>query len=355
MNFFLFFTDPILRAPTLGSMLMGFVAALMGVIVFVRKRSLLGEALAHATYPGVTAALVMGGFFSLEREMPLLVLAGGFVSALIGFWAIEKLERRFRIPADSALTAILALFFAIGITIASFAQNAYAHLFRQMQAYLYGQAATMTDIHIVIYGALAGVILLFIIIFYREIFILSFDRPFAQAIGIASKVLEPLIFVLIVLALVIGIRCVGVILMSAMLIAPAVAARQFTNRFSHMFALAGLFGAMSGFFGVYLSVLLTEKITGHYSVPTGPTIVLVSGLLALYALFFAPKRGLAIRYMRILKFRILCIEDNLLKALWRLNQSGEKWVEGTKIASRLGFSSFFVHLLLYRLICPQAH
>ena len=354
MNFFRFFLDPILRGPTVGSMLMCMVAALVGVIVFVRKRSLLGEALSHATYPGVTLAIVCAGFFSLENALPFFVLGGAFLSSLAGFWVIDRMEKKLKVSPDAALTATLALFFGIGVTVASYAQNSYASLYRQMQAYLYGQAATMTDVHVLIYGSLALLVICFIVLLYKEILVLSFDAQYARTTGIAKRFLEPTLFVIIVLALVIGVRCVGVILMSAMIIAPATAARQFTNRLSRMFVLAGFFGALSGFLGIYSSVILSEKMTEHYAIPTGPMIVLISGGLALYALLFAPRRGLVIRYVRIAKFRAVCIQENLLKALWRLSKEAPNEIGFRAIAQRVGLSSFYVHLLLGRLMRQKA-
>lgn len=348
MNFLHFFTDPVLRAPTLGSMLMGLIAGMVGVLVFLRKRSLLGESLSHATYPGVALAIVIGGIYSLENSLSLLILFGAFVAALTGYFIIELLEKKCRLSSDSSLTAVLALFFGIGITVASFAQNFYAHLFRQIQAYLYGQVATMTDLHVIIYAALFFVAILFIVVFYKEILTLSFDRQFAYTAAI-GKFLETTIFIIIVLALVIGVRSVGIILMSAMLIAPAVAARQFTNRLGIMFVLAGFFGAVSSFLGVYFSVVLSQNMTEHYSLPTGPLIVMFSGSFALYALFFAPKRGLIMRYIRVIRFRILCTEENLIKGLWRLKQSGTDKVSCRQIARHLGFSMLLVIFFTRRL------
>src|SRR3984885_5976958 len=354
MNFFQFFTDPVLRGPTIGSMLMCLVAAWVGVLVFVRKRSLLGEALSHATYPGGTCAILFAGFFSLDLALPFLILLGAFLSSLVGFWVIENMEKKLKVASDSALAVVLSLFFGIGVTVSSFAQNSYAHLYRQMQSYLFGQAATMTDKHILIYGVLALLVLFFIVAYYRESLVLSFDRQFAQTGGRINKILEFGLFFIIVLTLVIGVRCVGVILMSAMLIAPAAAARQFTNRFSHMFVLAGFFGSISAFFGVYCSVVLPRKMMEHYSIPTGPMIVLVSGSIALYALFFAPRRGLLSRYVRIARFREVCVQENLLKALWRLRMEGRHGVLLHEIAKRVGFSHLYLLHLLYRLGRKQA-
>lgn len=343
-----FFIDPVLRAPTLGSMLMSLSAACVGVLVFVRKRSLLGEALSHATYPGVTFAIVFAGLFSLEA-LPILTLLGAFLSALAGFWMVGYLEKKMKCHSDAALGAVLALFFGVGVTIASFAQNSYAALYRQMNSYLYGQAATMTDIHLFIYASFAGVVLLLITLFYREIVVLLFDARYAQACGIATRFLNGIIFLVIVLAVVTGVRCVGVILMSAMLIAPAAAARQFTNRLSKMFVLSAVFGVFSAFFGMVASVWLSGKGGLHYSVPSGPMMVLVSGVIALYALFFAPKRGLLSRYLRIAKFRTVCVQENLLKALWRLKESGKDEIEFKDVAQRVGFATFYLRWLLYRL------
>lgn len=337
-----FFRDPVLRAPTIGSMLMCLAAALVGVIVFVRKRSLLGEALSHATYPGVTGAIVFAGMFSLDQNMPLIILLGATLSALVGFFLIDFLERKLKVSDDAALCFVLAFFFGIGITIASYAQNSYTTLFQQIQLYLYGQTATMTDRHILIYGLLTTLIIATLFLFYKETLALSFDRQFATASGMASRLVQFLFIGLVVTAVVVGIRSVGVILMSAMLIAPAAAARQFTNRLSHMFFLSGLFGIFSGFLGTYLSVAFP-------GIPTGPMIVLVAGTIAFYALLLAPQRGLLIRYWRVVRFRSHQMEENLLKWMWHLSQSGEKAVTFSTIAHKHAFSTGRLLLLLFRL------
>lgn len=327
MNLIDYFTDPVLRGPTIGSMLMCMVAGLVGVLVFVRRRSLLGEALSHATYPGVTGAIVIAALFSIERALPFMILSGAALSAFAGYWLINVLERRLRVTADAALCAVLALFFGLGITIASFAQTSFSSYFRKIQAYLYGQAATMSDIHIVLYTALAVVVIGAIILFYKEILALAFDRAFATSLGLPMQGIRILFISLVILSVVISIRSVGVILMSAMFIAPATAARQFTNRLSRMFMLSGAFGALSGLVGILLST--------RYALPTGPTIVLVAGTCAFYALLFAPDRGLVMRYMRAVRFRTLQREENLLKALWRLHQKGEQEFDHSLLRLRL--------------------
>lgn len=321
-----FFTDPVLRAPTIGCMLMCMAAALVGVIVFLKKQSLLGESLSHAAYPGVIIGVIIAGAMELNEssELPIamLVMGGALISSLLGMWAIGFLQYRMGVRSDSALCFILAAFFGIGLTLASQVQFAYSSLYRQAQVYLYGQAATMTDTHIWIYGALALLILTMVVLFYKEIRGIAFDPEYIRSIGVNKRVVDTTVFLLIVLAVVVGIRSVGVVLMSAMLIAPAAAARQYSDRLYRIFILSAFFGLLSGFLGNYLSVEVSRWLAAKYpgerlALPTGPMIVIVASLICLLSLMFAPKRGLLLRLERVIRFRYRCICENLLKAMWR--------------------------------------
>lgn len=322
-----FFTDPILRAPTIGCMLMCLAASLMGVILFLRKQSLVGEALSHAAYPGVILGVVAAGSLWVQEneevKLAIFILIGAFVTSLLGLWTIQFLEKRFRVSSDAALCFVLSTFFGVGLTITSEVQFTFTTLYKQVLTYLYGQAATMTDVHILIYGALAIGILLVIVIFYKELQVMTFDSQYAKSLGMPVRKIDTLLFVLVVLAVIIGIRSVGVVLMSAMLIAPAVAARQFSNRLSFVFLLAACFGMLSGFLGNYFSVQLTEMFAEKYPsariiLPTGPMIVVVASTISVGALLFAPERGLLVRLGRVMRFRYSCICENILKTMWRI-------------------------------------
>ncbi len=319
-------TDPVLQAPTLGSMLMCFSSALVGVIVVLRRRSLLGEALSHATYPGVVlSVLFMATFFSTLQDLAAVaILIGAFLTALLGLWVIEKMELRFRVKNDAALCFVLSVFFGVGVLIASRIQSTHALWYKTVQIFLYGQAATMTDIHVYLYFVLAVMLVAVVLFLYRPIQMAIFDRDFSKTIGLALKSLDTLLFVLLVLAIVIGIRSVGVVLMAGMLIAPAVAARQFSHRLATVFCYAGLIGAASGFLGNYLSIELPE-LSGEsrqFSLPTGPMILLSASAICLLSLLFAPQNGMLSRLIRILRFRAQCRAENLLKSLWRHKETG---------------------------------
>jgi len=356
-SLFSFFVDPILRAPTIGCMLMCLGASLVGVIVFLRKQSLIGEVLSHAAYPGMILGTLFAGLFFVqtfeELKLALFALVGAFVSSFLGLWLINVLEERLKVSSDAALCFVLSTFFGIGLTIASQVQFIYTGLYKQVLTYLYGQAATMTDIHIIIYGVLALVILLLILFLYKEIQIITFDKHYAKSLGINIEPINLLIFILVTLAVIIGIRSVGVVLMSAMLIAPAAAARQFTHRLSVMFVLAGFFGLLSGFFGIYFSVILTDYFAFYFPanrliLPTGPMIVLVASFICISSLLFAPEKGLVIRLMRIAAFRYRCIGENLLKAIWR--NTPEIPMNLDQLAHYQACSKNYLSFILWRLV-----
>ena len=141
-----YFTDPVLQAPTIGSMLMCLSSAFVGVIVFLKKRSLLGEALSHATYPGVVlSVLFMATFFPLASdEVAIAILVGAFLTCFLGLLLIEVLENKFRVKNDAALCFVLSVFFGVGVLVASRIQFTHALWYKTVQIFLYGQAATMT-------------------------------------------------------------------------------------------------------------------------------------------------------------------------------------------------------------------
>jgi manganese/zinc/iron transport system permease protein len=321
-----YFTDPVLRAPTIGCMLMCLSAALIGVIVYLRKESLLGEALSHASYPGVILGAVFAAIWMPDDGTHLassfFTVAGAFLFALLGNYAIHFLETRWKIRSDSALCFVLSVFFGLGILLASHIQFSYASVYKQSLSYLYGQAATMNDKHILLYGIISLLVATMISLFYKELKVLTFDRDYAKSIGVRVTLIDTFILVFLSLSIVVGIRSVGVVLMSAMLIAPAVSARQYTHRLSYMLLLAGIFGLSSGFLGNVFSVELSDHYhaifpTERFSIPTGPMIVMIASAICILSLLFAPERGLCVRLIRIAYFRSRCLRENLLKSMWR--------------------------------------
>lgn len=358
MSLLSFFYDPVLRGPTMASILMCFSASLIGVVVFLRRQSLIGESLSHAAYPGVMFGIYFAGLMNLGYadtwQISLYVLGGGALFSLIGLLFIRWMTHRLRIKDDAALCFVLSIFFGVGLLVASSIQFVYPTLYQQAQSFLFGQTATMTSTHVTFFLIQAFIVSILFFLFSKEIQLIAFDAKYAKSLGYNTGLIEAGLVVMTVAAIVIGIRSVGVVLMSAMLIAPAAAARQFTHRFGTMLLLAGAFGALSGFFGNVLSYegsayLSKSDPSMRFSLPTGPTIVLVASLICVLSLLLAPKQGIIFELVKAQRFRHTCLLENVLKSIKRY---GKGEVSITEIAKYQSISKAHLHLILLRL-CLQ--
>jgi manganese/zinc/iron transport system permease protein len=311
MDIFGHFTDPILRAPTIGCILMCLAASLAGVVLLFQRKLLISETISHAAYPGAIGGILILSFFGVEFERFsfIAVLVGALISSWLGLQSIRWLERKWKINSDAALCFVLSVFFGSGVLLASGLQQIQPMWAQQGHILLFGQAATLTDEHMLMYGLMSASCILFIVFAFRPLQAILFDRSFAESIGIPTRLVERIFFWLLTISIVAGIRSVGVILISGMLIAPAVAARQFSSRLKTVFCLAALFGALSGWIGSILSA--------KFSLPTGPMIVLVGAFFAFVGLLGSPKRGVLFRLFRASTFRLRCMEENVLKGLWK--------------------------------------
>lgn len=327
---FQLFTDPIFRGPMLGSILMSFSTALVGAVTFIRKKSLVGEALAHATFPGVAIGMLIAGSLFSDSDLIafIFILLGAFLSSLLAHYFIEKLMKRQEKP-DVTLCYILASFLGFGVLVASFMQQSHVIWYRKIQIFFYGQAATMTDLHIYVYGVLSVFVCLAIVILNRAFKSVCFDPIFSESIGIKRTLMTQCSSILLSLAIVIGIRSVGVVLITGMLIAPAVAAKFLTKKFSHFLSIAALIGVISSLFGNYIACTYgAHEELSHY-LPTGPSTVVIASLIAFLALMIAPEKGLFIKAIRRWRFQKSCILENLLKAFWRREDRGIPFKEIT--------------------------
>ena len=322
MTLFEFFTDPVLRGPTWGTLFMCIASSLMGAVLMLKRRCLLGESLSHASYPGIVIGVSLFALLFPEYGESAFfgVLGGAFATSYLGFRAVDWMEKKGKVRSDAALAFVLALFFGIGTVAASAMQSALPSWRNKLQTLMFGQAATMSDFHIVLYATLTSAVVLFLIFGFRRLQAVLFDADYAKISGLPVRGIERAIFWLFLLSLILGMRSVGIVLISGMAIAPAVAARQFTDRLHWFFCLSALFGALSGLAGNIVSVLGTialSKEGERLTLPTGPSIILAGASVALLSLFFAPKRGWIFRICRIAAFRFRCLKENVLKAMWK--------------------------------------
>jgi len=297
--------DHTLRTVAMGAGIIGITAGVLGVFAVLRRQSLLGDAISHAALPGVALAFL----FTLSKQ-PLVLILGALAAGWLAALLVSVVTRTTRIKSDSALGIVLAVFFGIGMVLLTYIQNLATARQAGLDKFLFGNAATMLTGDVITMGILGAVALVLVALFWKELKLLTFDYQFAQAQGWPVFALDVLLTTLIVLAIVIGLQAVGVVLMSALLIAPAVAARQWTDNLSVVVILAAVFGVLSGIGGAITSA-------GIAKLPTGPTIVLFASTLVLLSLFFAPSRGLFWAHLRHRRQHREVQVSAVLLGLWR--------------------------------------
>ncbi|MEM6793905.1 MAG: iron chelate uptake ABC transporter family permease subunit [Acidobacteriota bacterium] len=301
MDFDLSFTA---RNVLAGASLLGVLAGVMGCYAFLRRQSLLGDALAHAALPGVCL-----GFLLTGAKTPLPLFAGALVAGLLGALVILLVVRFSRLSEDTAIGMVLSVFFGLGIVLLTYIQKLPWGNQSGLDKYLFGQAATLMPRDIQLMAVLAAIVLGTVALFYKEFKILCFDPDYAASLGFPMRRLEVLLTLLLVVVVVVGLQTVGVILIVATLVMPAAAARQWTERMATMMALAALFGGGAGAAGALASAAVAK-------LPTGPIIVLISSAILIASLALAPRRGLLWARLEDVRLVRRILSENLLKDLY---------------------------------------
>ncbi|AVI50705.1 zinc transporter [Pukyongia salina] len=305
------FSDYTLRTITLGTAVLGAICGMLGSFAVLRKQSLLGDAISHAALPGIAIAFLITG----AKDSNVLLL-GALVSGLIGTFWIRGIITKTHLKTDTALGLILSLFFGFGMLLLTFIQKQPNANQAGLDKYLFGQAATLVVSDVIVMVIVTGVSLFTLLLFWKEFKILLFDADYTKTLGFNTRIIDILITFFIVLAIVIGLQTVGVVLMSAMLLAPAAAARQWTNSLSVMIGLAAIFGAFSGVFGTAISA-------SQDNLSTGPVIVLVAAVFVLISFIFSPGRGLLFREIRFRQNRRDLKLKKTLQLMYRIASTHE--------------------------------
>jgi manganese/zinc/iron transport system permease protein len=273
--------DYTLRTVALGSATLGIVSGTLGAYAMLRKQSLLGDAVSHAALPGIALAFLLTG-----SKAPLALILGAAVAGWLGTLLMISIVRTTRIKADSALGIVLSVFFGFGLVLLTYIQRNVPDANQAgLDKFLFGQAAGLLERDVITMAGIGGLALVMVVAFWKEFKLLSFDPDFGASQGLPIGRLDVLLTTLLVLAIVVGLQTVGVVLMSAMVVAPAAAARQWTDRLGLMVVLSALFGALAGVLGAAISGTAAR-------LPTGPTIVLCASALVMISLLLAPNRGL---------------------------------------------------------------
>ena len=273
-----FLLDPIVVTVTLAAALLGCCAGALGTFAVLRRESLIGDTMSHAALPGVAAGFLLTG----ERSLPVMLI-GAVVTGLAAALFSLYLSRLPRIKRDAAMGTSLGLFFALGVIALSYAQKRPGAAAAGLETFLFGQAAATLRSDLWLLGGVTITALAVIALLWKQVKLVTFDPDFAVAGGSDRRRIETLLTALLAVAIVIGLQMVGVVLMSALVVAPAVAARQWSSSLGMMFWLAGAIGAGSAVTGA----LLSAQVSG---LATGPVVVLVATLVVCVSLLTSPRR-----------------------------------------------------------------
>ncbi len=279
-------SDHTLQVVAVGAGVLGLVNGALGSFAVLRRQSLLGDALSHAALPGIVVAYLLTG-----SKAPLVLMGGAAVAGWLGILAVGAVARRSRVPFDAGLGMVLSVFFGFGLVLLTVLQKRPDAAHAGLKTFLFGQAAALLKGDVLTMAVLGVVALAVLAAAWKELKLLACDAQFGASLGLAMGRAEALLQVLLVVAIVLGLQTVGVVLMAAMLVAPGVAARQWTGRLGTMVVLAGVLGAAGGMAGAVVSSVVA-------GLPTGPAVVLIlSGAVGI-SMVVAPQRGLLWGWLR---------------------------------------------------------
>lgn len=271
----------------LGTALLGLASGIAGTFAVLRKESLIGDGLSHAALPGVVLAFLLTGIKDIE-----VLITGAALSSITAAWLVTITVENSKIKFDGALATILSAFFGFGMVLLTYIQSLNNAGQAGLSKFIFGQAATILARDVYITSVAAIIIMILTALFWKELKLISFDPEYARTLQIPVTFTLILYRALLIMTIIIGIQSVGAILISSLLIAPAVGARQWTDKLGTMCILAGMFGMISAIGGTLWSTTVSK-------LPTGPAIIVILSISVLLSLLFAPNRGLLWQLRRV--------------------------------------------------------
>ena len=254
------------------SLLVGFVAGIIGTFIILRGMSLMGDAISHAVLPGVAISYMFSFNYVIGASF-----FGVLTAVLIGF-----ITEKSTLKNDTAIGIVFSSFFALGVILISFAQSA-----TDLYHILFGNVLAVRDSDMILTAVVTVISLVFILLFFKELQLTSFDPVMAKAAGLPVKFFHYALMFLLTLVAVVSLQTVGTILVISMLITPAATAYLLTNNLKIMMCLSALIGMLSSFIGLFFSY--------SYNLASGATIVLTAAVFFVIAFLFAPQKGILIR------------------------------------------------------------
>lgn len=288
-----------LQRAMIASVIVGITSGLVGTFIMLRKMAMIGDALSHAVLPGVIIGFMIAG------KSPLVLFAGAVVSGIITAILIGFVNRNSKVKEDTAIGVIFTGAFALGILLVSQMKNVHIDL----SSYLFGDILGVSSADLILSAVIGGIIILGILLFYKQLLVSSFDPTMAAVMGISTGLIHYFLMGLLSMTIVASLQSVGVILVVAMLITPAATAYLLTDRLHKMLFLSagiGVFTALTGLIGSY-----------HLNFASGASMVVFATLIFLTALFFSPSQGIVIKYIKRKRTTAENMQQDILKLIYK--------------------------------------
>ncbi|OKL47220.1 zinc ABC transporter permease [Boudabousia liubingyangii] len=283
------FTSYIYRTVTLGTTIIGACAGAVGVLLYLRKQSLITDVIGHSAIAGVMGAFAVATLWlDLDGRSMMVLTTGALISSGLAVFLSEWISRTSKLGQDAAMAICLALFYGLGITGLHLITHSRLPNRGGIKDYLFGNATSLSQEDVLIMAVLSLVVALVIALLWKELKVYIFDPLLATTQGFRGQVLTPVLLFCATVSIVMGVKAVGLILMIAFAIMPAAAARQWTRNLSSMLVLSALIGGASAFLGSYLAINAGR-------VPTGPVIVMILFGVFVLSLIFPAERSVVRR------------------------------------------------------------
>lgn len=329
-------SNGVVRIMLVGTLSLGVVSGALGVFTILRKQALIGDALSHATLPGVVIMFI----FTHSKDIGVLIV-GAAISAAVAMFIMRLIKKFTILENDAILALILSSFFGFGRFLISLISRNPEFSQAKLDDFIFGSAATIIERDVKTLLIVSMIVFVLIVLFWRHLKTQTFNPEFYESLGFSNTVIEFMISFMTILVIVSGIRSVGVILMSALLILPGITTRQWSDRLGVNVVLAGLVGGLSALVGTLISVSVKNGL------PTGPVIVIVGTTIAIFSILFAPKRGIISKeiqkkhhHKQIVNYRDLInyaysLDEHLIKPCYYEEQLVDKT---TKLITDKGYA-----------------
>jgi manganese/zinc/iron transport system permease protein len=304
------------RLVVFGTTLLGCAAGMVGSFTLLRRRALMGDALSHATLPGICLAFMIANWWGSDGKSLLLLLTGATITGLMGVVSILAIRNFTRLKDDTAMGIVLSVYFGAGVALLGVIQQMSGGHAAGLEAFIFGKTASMGYFDALLIAASAAISIGACLLLFKEMTLVCFDESFAGSRGMPVLLLDLCLMGLIIVVTIVGLQAVGLILMIALLVIPPSASRFWTESTWRLFLLSGLAGALCGHLGAAASALF-------YKLPSGAMIVMVCATFFMFSLIMGTKRGILIRALRRWNVNRNVDRDHLLRAVYEMAEKKE--------------------------------